>query len=244
MAGCPRCHPRDGEWDQASLGTVAQLAGLYISLVLRPSFQNFALTDGDISSVFWQFIRQLRSYPVAKVRVMGMMRAFEVVRTVRMVKMIHCVMRPERTAERLVVRVERQHALGPDMRLAIARRAADTTDNLGSRINNELRLAHTERSMAVVINVELDIELEIRDGKLVAASCAVKLLVVILNVIDSCENSVGDLALFKDDGEPLGFRWGCVLRPAECGEREEDDTKGEHHGESYYIFAGPGCGIW
>lgn len=97
--------------------------------------------------------------------------------------------------------------------------------------------------MAVVINVKLDIELEIRDGKLVAASCAVKLLVVLLNVIDSCKNSVGDLALFKDDGEPLGFRWGCVLCPTECGEREEDDTKGEHHGEGYYLFAGPGCGM-
>jgi hypothetical protein len=174
---------------------------------------------------------------------MGMMRAFKVVRTVRVVKMIHRIMRPERTAERLVVRVKRQHALGPDMRLAIARRTADTADNLGGRINDELRLAHTERSMTVVINVELNIELEIRDRKLVAASRAVKLLVVLLNVIDSRENSVGDLALFKDDGEPLGFRRGCVLGPAECSVREEDDTKGEHHDESYYLCAEPGDGM-
>lgn len=205
MVGCPRCHPPGGEWDQASLGMVAQLAGLCTSLVLCPSLQDSALTDGDISSVFRQFIRQLRSYPVAKVRVMGMMRAFEVVRTVRTVKVIPRVMRSERTAERLVVRVERHHALGPDMRLAVAGRTANTTDGLGGRINDKLGLAHAEASMAVVINVELDIELEIRDGKLVAASRAVKLLVTVLNVIDSGQNGVSDLALFIDDGKPLDF---------------------------------------
>lgn len=103
------------------------------------------------------------------------------------------------------MRVEWQHALSLDMRLAVAGRAAETTDLLGGRIDDDLRLAHAEGSMAVVINVELDIKLEIRDGKLVAASRTVKLLVVLLNVVDSREDSAGELALFKGDGKPLDF---------------------------------------